>query len=603
MSTPLRPRLDAPDLELLRAFEPVVRYTAGESFLPMQVATYLANAARLRSGRGGSDVAVGAPGTLSLDSLADIDLEEGAGRDYLTVAGSGDDERIGSLFRADAHQAIGFRQLGGRLSRVGYGARVIDALFSLSLLARGRVPGSLARRAVQRYRAAAKSDPTHPYYGRVVRTATWTVLQYWFFYAFNDWRSGFNGANDHEADWEQVLVYLDTDGDGRAVPRWAAFAQHDYQGGNLRRRWDDRAELDLVDDHPVVYAGAGSHASYFRPGDYIAEQELRMPIAVKRAINAFTKLMSGATGTEDARVLAIAFIDYARGDGVSIGPAGDVEWQPVVLDETQAWVSDYRGLWGLSVRDPFEGEDAPAGPMFNRDGSVRLSWAHPVGFAALDIEPPPSQEAGLMKAQVEVASQEASVLARQIADLERGLAATPSDGSGAEEMRADLAARRMDHEELRLRVAEMTRRLATIRAGETGPPPQAHLKRIAEPQRPGAERAGMLLEAWAAVSIGLLLLALIAALLLAPRFGILTAGAVIAFFVFVESVLRNRVVDLLTVIVRLMAFVAGIVLAIQFWYAGLIAVAIAAALFVIRENVVELLGSARTRSEGVDTQA
>ena len=37
-----RPPIDAPDLELLRAFEPVVRYTNGEAFLPMSVATYLA---------------------------------------------------------------------------------------------------------------------------------------------------------------------------------------------------------------------------------------------------------------------------------------------------------------------------------------------------------------------------------------------------------------------------------------------------------------------------------------------------------------------------------------------------------------------------------
>ena len=44
-----RPPIDAPDLELLRAFEPVVRYTLGEAFLPMSVATYLAQAAHLRS--------------------------------------------------------------------------------------------------------------------------------------------------------------------------------------------------------------------------------------------------------------------------------------------------------------------------------------------------------------------------------------------------------------------------------------------------------------------------------------------------------------------------------------------------------------------------
>jgi hypothetical protein len=229
----------------------------------------------------------------------------------------------------------------------------------------------------------------------------------------------------------------------------------------------------------------------------------------------------------------------------------------VVLDETQAWVSGYRGLWGLSVRDPFEGEDAPAGPMFNRDGSVRLSWAHPVGFAELDAEPPPSQEASLIGANVEGASRNLSALATRISDVERRLAAGLVDRPGAESERAELAALRMEHEELVLNVAELTRRLAAIRAGEDLLPPQAHLRRIAEPRRPGADRAGILLEAWAAVSIGLLLLALITALLLAPRFGILTAVAVIAFFVFVESVLRNRVVSLLTVIVRLMAILAA----------------------------------------------
>ena len=44
-----RPRLDAADIDLLRAFEPIVCFTKGESFLPMSVSAYLASAARLRS--------------------------------------------------------------------------------------------------------------------------------------------------------------------------------------------------------------------------------------------------------------------------------------------------------------------------------------------------------------------------------------------------------------------------------------------------------------------------------------------------------------------------------------------------------------------------
>ena len=58
------------------------------------------------------------------------------------------------------------------------------------------------------------------YYGRVVRQKDWTVLQYWYFYCFNSWRSGFGGVNDHESDWEMVSIYLYED-DGQLDPRMA----------------------------------------------------------------------------------------------------------------------------------------------------------------------------------------------------------------------------------------------------------------------------------------------------------------------------------------------------------------------------------------------
>ena len=93
-------------------------------------------------------------------------------------------------------------------------------------------------------------------------------MQYWFFYAMNDWRSSFGGVNDHEADWEQVTVFLvpcdDAQGaaqtpDGSDVLRvgWVAFSSHDETGDDLRRRCDD-PDITWVDHtHPVVYAGAG----------------------------------------------------------------------------------------------------------------------------------------------------------------------------------------------------------------------------------------------------------------------------------------------------------------------------------------------------------
>src|SRR5690606_20299984 len=96
----------------------------------------------------------------------------------------------------------------GRLARVGFISRVLDLLFSLTLLLRGRVRGDTSAAAALEYQHITNSQPHPRYYGRVVHQDGWVILQYWFFYAFNNWRSGFFGVNDHEADWEMIHVYL-----------------------------------------------------------------------------------------------------------------------------------------------------------------------------------------------------------------------------------------------------------------------------------------------------------------------------------------------------------------------------------------------------------
>jgi hypothetical protein len=98
-------------------------------------------------------------------------------------------------------------------------------------------------------------------YGRVVRTETRIVLQYWLFYYDNPlilpatpfgtfWQS-------HEGDWELVNVILDPGGE----PLEAAYSQH---CSGQRRSWED---VEIQDDtHPVAYVALGSHANYFEPG-------------------------------------------------------------------------------------------------------------------------------------------------------------------------------------------------------------------------------------------------------------------------------------------------------------------------------------------------
>ena len=223
----------------------------------------------------------------------------------------------------------------GRLARVGLAARLVDAGMVASLLARGRVPGGTAAAASVKYEEIRARDPRVVYHGRVIREDRWVILHYMFFYAMNDWRSTFDGANDHEADLEQCFVVLEQFEDGTMQPAWFCAAAHDEKGDDLRRRWDD-PRLETIDDHPVVYPGAGSHATYIERGEYImllpfpGERNIRGPLDLIRRTwrDTLSQPDPGDLAARSKRALSVPFVDYARGDGLSVGPGGDVDWDP-----------------------------------------------------------------------------------------------------------------------------------------------------------------------------------------------------------------------------------------------------------------------------------
>ena len=325
----------------------------------------------------------------------------------------------------------------GRLARVGFAGRLAEALFGFSLLARGRVPGGTTGRAEQQYRQKMAEDPRYVYYGRVIHDAGYTILHYLFFYVMNDWRSSFHGVNDHESDWEQIFVYLSQEEESY-TPRWVAFAAHDFSGDDLRRRWDDPDLQKVDEDHVVVNAGAGSHAAYVLPGEYLMHIEPAAIKPLKRAIRPVRQFLADILNNSsstlvdtDAPLVALAFVDYARGDGVAIGPGQPLTWTPEILSDDLPWVSAYRGLWGLDTRDPIGGERAPAGPKFDRDGTVRHAWRDPLGWAGLDKVPAPASLETEITATINALQQEAD------ANLERnrGKARRPAcrwaDGTGA----------------------------------------------------------------------------------------------------------------------------------------------------------------------------
>ena len=70
MSTRLSAPLTAIDLELLRAFEPVVKYTQGEQFYPMDVERYIQQCSLWAHYPDGRQERLAARGELSTEKLA-----------------------------------------------------------------------------------------------------------------------------------------------------------------------------------------------------------------------------------------------------------------------------------------------------------------------------------------------------------------------------------------------------------------------------------------------------------------------------------------------------------------------------------------------------
>ena len=586
------------DLSLLRAYEPVVRYTKGELFFPTAVGPYVEQCSLWAAADEGDPALIVPAGQLSLERLC----QESAGR------------RGERLFLRFVEEPLGHAEYvrwliarerlshTGRFTTAGLFGRLIDAGLRGSLLLRGKVPAGVEAAAETTYRERLESD-RFTYYGRVVRDGGYVCLQYWFFYAMNDWRSTFGGINDHEADWEMITVYVAERGDGGPRPAWVAFSSHDYRGDDLRRRWDD-AELRREGDHVVAFAGAGSHSGAFIPGDYVvvvdpprAEPLFRFLRRMQRLLAPWRHYTGRPLG------LGLPFVDYARGDGAGIGPGHDAEWSPVVIDDDTPWVQAYRGLWGLDTRDRFGGERAPAGPRYERSGAVRTSWQNPLGWAGLLKIPPTDDDVSELLADRitaldrEIAQLDANIAVERV-DL-RGLRAQARSLGRYEPARALTKQRQAEVLEReaalnqtiaqRTRLAEERRaHVASLSEGLTPELPQAHVIR---PHRPYPEEGARnrFLKVWAGLSTPLLLSAVVVALVSSPFGVIIDVGVLTLLFIGVEAIAQRRFLSFLASTLLLVAVVAtgaGLVwLFLNYWRIALAVVIGVAALALLVANL------------------
>lgn len=310
----------------------------------------------------------------------------------------------------------------------------------------------------------------------------------------------------------------------------------------------------------MVFAGAGSHSGAFIPGDYVVSVD---PVQVRAILKLLRKarrlLAPWRHYTGSAAGLGIPFVDYARGDGIAIGPEQDASWSPVVIGDDTPWVRDYQGLWGLDTRDRFGGERAPSGPRYERDGSVRVSWANPLGWAGLLKIPPQTDDAKPLSERIAALERELGDLNARI-DTERtalrGLRAQVHSLGGHDYARALAKSREVELAEreaaLNLVIASRTslaeeRRvhLDTLARPISAESPQAHIKKPHEPQPESQERRTRFLKVWAAVSTPLLLGSIIVLLIGSSLAASIEIAVLVSLFIGVEAVARRRFLSFL----------------------------------------------------------
>ena len=208
--------------ELLRRFQPALRYDSNEQFFADSAAQYTdAPGIELRRVPEG-----GTPGAL-----------------LASAQPSGDEPRLSLAF------------LGPTVYGNGEKVEKTDVI------------GVRGRDYRAQYVALRMSRPdlSNRMYGRAVTTGDGRLwLQYWLFYFYNDYQLAL-GFGTHEGDWESIQLRM---GIGGEQPDVVVCAQHRH---GEKRNWEDVERLPGSPDTPVVYVARGSHAGYFEAGYHQTE--------------------------------------------------------------------------------------------------------------------------------------------------------------------------------------------------------------------------------------------------------------------------------------------------------------------------------------------
>ncbi|MYB76541.1 MAG: hypothetical protein F4X83_05490, partial [Chloroflexi bacterium] len=217
-----------------------------------------------------------------------------------------------------------------------------------------------------------------------------TVIQYFYFYPYNDW------WNDHEGDWQKINVIIDPQSVTILGVEYFFHGAHlsyynNYSveippsagGGTIQKPditssfvFNPRVQIKLSDTHPIVYVGAGSHAAYPTGGSW---HIFRYQDPVKDQWESMTH-----TGLVLRTQIGDSNPSLQENYNLVLLPDPDPDISSNMgLPDTMSWLGA-NVRWGTRVN--LLGNDSPKGPYHKGWGREALKFftsSHTGGFLGL----------------------------------------------------------------------------------------------------------------------------------------------------------------------------------------------------------------------------
>lgn len=219
--------------------------------------------------------------------------------------------------------------------------------------------------------AYRKGDPFSEYFRKNDDTifGSYTVIQYFFFYIFND------SWNKHEGDWDSTLEILINEDNNRKYlvshmhhTTWlAGLVPVESDLIAWLEEWNGLEKGDMgkayaMNDHPYLFVARGAHGAYPTPGFSIHGMGLRR---IARMIASVDERQIGRTCVlpEDEKVSEELIRTDLRLAKIDANRIKFFKWREPELFTNQPWLN-FQGKWGQDTG--YEGWDGPKGAWHGR---------------------------------------------------------------------------------------------------------------------------------------------------------------------------------------------------------------------------------------------